>query len=731
MRRSFSSNDSKPRGPGINKDPFYRTHDIFNGVYERRLALQPADISNTDCQTYVGVNFNKTVFCGIVGQPIDYDAEGRSIYILSCGNEFRAAKGSTHPMGKKVGCKACSEKEAYLSFEHEWGHNVCKSSPYLWNAFIDAYIQQLENEGYIMADVLGFSQFLHHVINAFDDIRTNSVWSYIYPGSALMMWNRWRRICEEEKSNEEMNEQFPVLIFGVALHARNVNYKDGPLSDLIPILQEATTKVLGKGTANMLIIVRWTLDQCVKRFLQPSPPPMMMKGMGQQSGKNKDDDQQDDSSCSQQAGSGAGDAGSSDPDEEDGDEDQGAGGGIGDPAGNSGDAGTTQDSGGAAIGGPTNAPSKHAKTDALKKLTAADGKADIGKSPTPSKRGDPASTTTQAIINKALGTNIDTSDPPVQSDSVDPDMQKAIDQFKNSAHGKGPDKYILANAKAKLMLVDVKPGDITGDVIELGEKEKQAVQRMRAAFARVMGRVRAKMDVTGSNVDVQSVIQFLVDPSNEEIFHNEAITKGFAYMTLCDMSGSMYGSPFHQVCTASEILKKALDYPFVENYLWGFRTGQGAEINLFRYDQNCRGYTGYTRASGANGKMQHVHVECDGLTPINSSIHVATKFMHSQVAAGMAKRIFLLTDGDPTHVTTRLQVMSAGMLRKFTANEIRAARKVGIQVYTFIIGNAISENSAKEMFGPPRYWRRIRSQQDIRKSLVDLVINEFVKYIRS
>lgn len=671
MRKSSSaaqfSNNVKEEKKFFDKDPFYKTNGMLNGCFNKNMSLKAGTTAMTDCESTIYVDFT--------GDP-----DG-----------------------------------SYLSLMHEWSHIICKSNPHLWTKFIGMYGKQLVSEGFDICHVPGFDEYMHHLINVFDDLRSNSLLERVYAGSAQEIWDRWKGLCEEIP---DINENFPALSMAVFLGANNVDHVNGPFSDLLPIMKEAAEKVQGKGTANMLLIIRWLLDRCVKRLLQPTPPQPQQQQPGgdPKSGDSKDGDT-DDTGQGAPAPQGSGD-----------DHDEGE-------PGDSGGAGGEEDEDKDPQGDADQGKSAKSKTDALNDLASGADHPDKDATHPAPTGADTSAVATRAIVRKALGVDVD-QDPEdfdgfVCVGKLDDDMQDAIDKLQSTVRPQNANKFIVTDAKAAISLVDVKPGDVKGSKIELSDEDRAAVQRLRAAFSRVLGRVRAKMEPEGSSVDVQEVIQYLMDPTSEDIFESETITKGFAYMTLCDMSGSMQGVPFAMVNTGCEILNQALDYPFVDGYHWGFRGGdRGAEILLYRYDKKCQGYLGKSRIGG--GKYQRwIDVQCGGLTPMNSSLHVAVKYLSTQVAEGMAKRLFLLTDGSPTHVTVKGSWMSGWMLEKFTRQEILNARQKGIEVYTFIIGGGIDDKAAIKMFGPPRFWRRVSYGVSIREALVDIVLSEFIKYLRS
>ena len=117
---------------------------------------------------------------------------------------------------------------------------------------------------------------------------------------------------------------------------------------------------------------------------------------------------------------------------------------------------------------------------------------------------------------------------------------------------------------------------------------------------------------------------------------------------------------------------------------------------------------------------------------MNPAINVTVAHLRKKVPAGMAKRLFLLTDGSPCSTRVTGARMPDWQLRKYVAKEINLARKHGIQVYTLIIGhNAIPDEQCREMFGLPRFWKRVEEREKTGNVLARLVLDNFQKYIKA
>ena len=732
--------------------------------------MQDNGPSKTNCKGIIWLNFNQPIIRQI--EELAYEEEGRNYYHLSCTHLFRSGKGTVHQQGKHVPCFACGGNRVYRTLEHEWSHIIFKSNPHLYKTFVDAYIQQLSQEGY---NSTGLDKFFHDLINAFDDIRVNSLLHYVYEGAAYDIWEKWRDICEE--SDEFVNGNFLALIFGATLKASNVDYTDGEFSELIPIMTEAGQKVKGKGPSNMLLVVRWFMDRCIRKMLSKDQDQQKQQQQGQQQGQGQPPPDAGDDDDDQQGQQGQGGQPPPQGDQEDDDsgqqsqqqgqqqgQPQPGQQGQGSEGGDKGQQGSNsvsdnQQQGqqklqhGPPVGQTTqDTKDKNVAMQTLRKSAAPLTTEEDYHVPDTSKEPDTDKNITAAAAAAALLGAIDDDDQlddKIQSGVVDQDVQAAVDQLKNTVRTQTMDSNLLSNAKAKILLLDVKPGDIQSSAyVELSAEQKGTVNRMRTAFTKVMGRRQARMDTDGIIIDVSSVIQYMVDPTQDEIFEEEQITKGFAYLILCDMSGSMHGDPFNQVCNGAEMLKKALDYPFVQGEMWGFRGGmnarsrgsvanqkqwfqtitRGGEIWIYRYARGCRGYLGELK----HPKAGRISVDCNGLTPMNSAIHVALKYLMVHVPAGMAKRLFILTDGNPTHVTTGGGSLSASFLRKMVAKEIREGRQKGVDTFSFVIGSqgAISDKNALEMFGPRRFWDRVDGEHTIDDALINVIRTNFVKYLK-
>ncbi len=351
------------------------------------------------------------------------------------------------------------------------------------------------------------------------------------------------------------------------------------------------------------------------------------------------------------------------------------------------------------------------------------------------------------MVRQILDQDIDNLEPIDQSqpdDQPDPDMQAAIDLLKHALPEKSSDSKLLDDARAKIRFIDVEPYHIDDKkYVTLAEQEQESVDRLRALFYRELGRKKAFRDLTGPAVDIPAFIQFRIDRKDPDVYEGETLNRGFAYHVVSDMSGSMTGL-FPLVARAMVMLQKALDFPFVSGQFWGFRGGEdlwmdpktskiksGGDVWLYRYHRKCKGFEGKAPMRLEN-TVKQVPVGCGGLTPMHSALRVTTRHVSRNVPSGMAKRIFLLTDGSPFHTKVGGGMLNENMLKAFVAKEIRWSRSHGIDVYTIIIGSGISDEDALKMFGNRKFWKRATGsgEESVDKVLTGLVMANFSKYLR-
>jgi len=673
------------------KDPFYKTNHIFNGLFDKKIVLKEDKVSSTNIVGFVAVNFSQVVIQKVI------EVYGPVECLLSCGHTSMARREAIIRPGTEMSCYRCGMMYAYRSFEHEWSHIIFKSSPALFHRFVTMYSAHFGAH----VEVL-----IRQIVEAFDDLRVNSLWSLVYPGSAGEIALKWKELAE---AAPDLNENFISWIFGVALDAENLNRRKGPFHDLVPLARKATEAVKGRGAANMLAVVRWFLEQCLERLI--NPPEEEEKGEGQEEQQESGDKSDDRESPQSQARP------------------------------------ETRDEAAQQLSDRAHTfrrdqehyqLSQHDKTvNPLHKLQISDeaALAKIFNMPMQGKQEE-------VPTLQSMGLKV----------PVDGDMEGAIKALQRASEGElSKNQFLLTEAAAKVLIADVEPKHISPNariVIPLDEEEQ--IDRMRSVFAKFIGKKISRLVDDGDEIDVQAMIQYRMDGQDDAVFEDDGFDRGFSYLTLCDMSGSMTGNPFNYVCIGSEMLKRALDYPFVRGNLWGFRGAigkdfgvyptikekiaaltNGGEVWIYKYHKDCDGYLATeVEAQGlyANQKST-IPVSCDGMTPTHTGIHVAVKHLASSTPPGMKKRLFLLTDGNPTQFKVDGKDISREALMGFVRKEIEYARTKKVMIYTVILGNEITDADALEMFGPPSFWRRVPAIE-IGQALLEVVLREFVRFLR-
>jgi len=704
----------------IDKNPIYRTNDTFKRAYKKDIRVQEGHQNQTDCTSTIWVKFADPIDQEVV--ELLGESRGRHTYRLACGHEWEG-KLDVLP-GDTLSCMTCGAEQGYLGFEHEWQHILFKTDPKTAKLFLAPWVHELKQKA-PHVDPAQLERFLFYVLNAFDDIRCNSLWELLYPGSADRIWRRWTRISNS-RGAEANSENFIAFLFAVALGTPTVS--DGPFEPLRPCIEWGMHHIRYKGYQRSLVVARLALNQCLDKLLEEMhpPPPSQAPQQPQQGGQ---DAQQ------AQAGSAGAGASSGTPGDAGGASDQGqAGGSVPDGASQSASASEPHDQGTGDVPVPDASQVSNALSSLIRHSTQFDEQENH---PLPDKVD---MTTVPDAVRSAIAQVFQDVDGAIPTDEdigqIDGDMQQAIDSFRDGMTQVSPDSQLMADAKAKILFIDVKPENIRSKVA-LKEKELEAVERMRSVFFRTLGRQKMQRNESGVSIDVDSAIQFAIEPNDSSIFEQDMNNQGFGYLTLCDMSGSMDGERLYQVMHAGEMLRRSLRFPFVDGRRWGFRGGEGGKYDrsgqvwIYRWDRECEGYLGSAKPAGKN---YSIPVECGGLTPMHSAIRVASRYLLTQMSPGMAKYLFLLTDGSPCSAKSSGQGLPTWVLQQYVMKEIQWARQRGVNVYTLVIDGGIDDQECRKMFGPPRFWRNASSRDDensVDRVLQNLVIQNFEKYLRS
>lgn len=343
------------------------------------------------------------------------------------------------------------------------------------------------------------------------------------------------------------------------------------------------------------------------------------------------------------------------------------------------------------------------------------------------KTGDEAYTDTQLATQQALGLDMADAaalDATLQ-DSADR-MQAIIDTAqKRLARTYDRDDWLRRDLQAEISFVDVGPKDLRGlpTLQLLHDTDWSIVQRLRSTFFRVQGRRASRLEETGTEVDIPAFIERQITGQPLPCFRNLVSGRGFRALILVDRSHSMLeAGRIRQAERGAKIITEALDFPFVTLDLWGFQSLQDGEVTITRFDPELESF--HTDKSPV-----------DGLTPLHIALRLAVRDM---VEGHSAKQLFVLTDGAPLYASATGKLFSEKKLQHFVREEVQAARRVGINVTTFLIGSTVGrkvhfEVGPKElayMFGPPRYWKCV-DEARFGEDLVAAVAKSFCAYLSS
>ena len=256
----------------------------------------------------------------------------------------------------------------------------------------------------------------------------------------------------------------------------------------------------------------------------------------------------------------------------------------------------------------------------------------------------------------------------------------------------------------------------------LSPEDIAIINRLRSFFMRILGRKKFALSDTGTEVDVPALVQAKVTGSTGDCFVRPVRGRGFRTLILADLSGSMAGSKIEQVERACRILRRALDFPFVDIEIWGFCSVQKGVVRITRFD---------TRTLDPS-LVSQVY----GETPIHVATHVAARHLQH---SSKNQHLLILTDGSPVYRNRSGQRYNFNTLVKYTREAVDRSRKAGVHTTALLIGENtdtgtphydISNDFMKSMFGHRQFWSRI-APDSLGHSLLETVQKSFTRYLRS
>jgi hypothetical protein len=574
----------------------------------------------------------------------------------------------------------------YRLMEHELAHILFRSDVRARQEFVGTYatkICEVAKKANVELSSPALGHMLEHFVNVLEDRRVDSLGALLYEGSAKLIGDLSRETLTPhvDAAAKNMMAYFSCIEAGVPVD-------DEELGRYKPYFQEALKKVERRGFVATLAVSKWLITCLVTEMIrqakdQPPPPPWQ----------------------SPQGGQGEGESGEGQGEGENDDEWRPPEGG----------------------GGTSEERSQMLQQllDQLEQqgLTPEDIRRmydDVQQSKF-AKRG--AQQEAKKEAEQALRTDVTNEEKLDQLlDGSEEGMQSIIDEAREALRQEfNENEWLQKDAMAKLSFHDVKRAQVL-DTPELELEDRETVNRLKALFHRVMGKKRASLEDSGSEIDVQAFVEAKLTGVPVPCFKSETRGRGFKAMVLVDKSSSMNGSKSRQASRACRMLGRALSFPFVDLRVWGFSSRETGQADIYRFERGVE---------EINGAASPNH----GCTPLHVAIRIAVRQMEKGTEA---KHLFVLTDGFPVHSRRDGRSFSTKQLMMFVRDEVQEARQNGIHVTGVLIGDQgyrdeparfdMSPKQMKFMFGPQKFWSRMTPDR-LGSDLVKLVSNNVLEFL--
>jgi hypothetical protein len=563
----------------------------------------------------------------------------------------------------------------YRLLEHELAHILFRTDITAAHLFVSSYADKILAFGTkngVLLDRAALAYLLRMLTGLLEDQRVDSLWGRLYPGSYLLM--------------QRMNKQYAVewlpqvhdsVVALMAVISGKQEIPPGKLDAFVPLMREALAKVEQRGFAATLAVAKWLITRLVDLLISEA------------------EQQEKDAS-----GSGS------------------------DPA-----QGASNGAGTGASGG--------AKGVAQVRLQALQILLDIspevvppGKIPSvPNDVQLPKFQSREAKERAAATAKAAESvaDKPEELEKFlqqsAREMEKLIQDTRSAIRNLGSaDDWLKKDARAKLKFHDIAPS--ATQKVELSLSDVDTVRRLRSIFNRVMGQRKTLLEDTGMEVDPAAYIERKTSGVAVPCFRHEDLGRGFKALLLMDRSGSMYGDKTVQVLRASNIITKAMTYPFVTCDVWGFQSLDHGQVDITRFPS--------TKAA-----LDTRDLKIHGGTPLHVAIRIAIRHME---AGFEVKQLIVVTDGFPTFGKKTGESFGTPQLMQFVRAEVLRARMKGINVTCALIGREVFFSPAGEfdisdanmgfMFGERKNWKKL-NPKTFGRDLVNLMAASFVEYLAS
>lgn len=514
------------------------------------------------------------------------------------------------------------------------------------------------------------------LVNALEDHRVDSLWGKLYQGSFKL-----KKEMDQEYANQERSREHKSLLSYMSIFEAGLENTEGKNSRFKPYFEEAFRKVRGRGPVSTYISARWLVTGLVTELLReamdlppqpPQPPP--------QDGEGDPGDQGRGDIPNQQQGGAGGEDSDQKPWEQ-----------------------------------PSVDASVKSRAQALSDLLSRMGqKREREQHLVDSQYSEKgAEARAQKTVQDAMNANLEDQEKLEEAlQASGSEMDKILEEVKKSLRQKiTDDEWLRKGAMAKVVFRDIRPSDVTK--VPLNDQGKETVRRLRAAFNRILGKRRTTLQDVGAEIDVPADLEEEMTGVALPSFKSLEMSRGFKAMVLLDKSGSMGGYKWEQAEQSCLMLAQSLNYPFVELDVWGFTSHNAGEVTIARFDKNCQAFE--SPKDGGHGS-----------TPLHIALRVAAKAMGR---GDEDKHLFVITDGFPVFNRRDGREFPTTQLMNFVKEEVRGARKSGVEVTGVMIGGDLESKNLTYMFGP-RGWRRMSADR-LGRDLVHLVTSGFTQYLKN
>lgn len=617
-------------------------------------------------------------------------------------------------------------KYFYTLVEHEIAHILFQSDAQGRETFSLKTIRRISDAALrarvplTVEDTVILREFLFTMIGLLEDVRVESLWGVLYPGSKTLMDQlSFESVVE---AAQKLDPHTSLAMF-LTCHLYGATIPEGKYSPYGYVITQAAEMVKFRSFGTTLLAARWVLQECITEFInkqhssepRPSPSPDQTPQAGSPSqASNGSGEVQD----SQQPSKGSDEGTSAEQGvlqeaEGRGEEDDAASRdssqGLLDPQQSPRNPGTTPQRVQAVKGLFKHEPQQPRIEPALERS--------LNDMQTSSYTSNTNKTRSESRVNYILN-DLNANDPVQVNQYLEESeqaMQEIIEDVQNQlVRTVDQDKWAEMDIGGKVTFVDV---PFKHQASGLTSQDEGTVQRLRSLFIRVMGKRKWTLQEEGSIIDIPAYIAGIASHEPQPCFIGDDRSRGFKMLVLIDRSGSMgHYSRTPRAERACRIIAKALKFPFVELDIWGF---QGIEagpcVTLTRFDVKQGSFSFETSLSRVTG-----------CTPMHLALRVATKYLQSE--GKQAKQILIVTDGMPSIQTKYGREVNTESLVAATRDASIKARRNGIQVDSVLIGTGSQSTVLTRMFGSG-HWRTLEDDC-FGDGIVRLVSDAFVRYLQ-